>query len=52
MSSYVVQENDGLYKIDFTPDGAGDYTVQVFFNDTEVRGENEVFNPFQNNPNI
>ncbi|KAJ8309855.1 hypothetical protein KUTeg_011720 [Tegillarca granosa] len=36
--AYIHSQRVGLYKIDFTPQGAGSYTVHVFFNDNEVRG--------------
>ncbi|XP_021372145.1 filamin-A-like isoform X4 [Mizuhopecten yessoensis] len=36
--AYIHQDRVGLYSIDFTPQGAGTYKVDVYFNDTEVRG--------------
>ncbi|XP_069103438.1 filamin-B-like isoform X5 [Argopecten irradians] len=36
--SYIHQDRVGLYSIDFTPEGAGTYRVEVYFNDIEVRG--------------
>ncbi|KAK7485457.1 hypothetical protein BaRGS_00023267, partial [Batillaria attramentaria] len=36
--SHVIPEGNGEYKIDFTPQGPGQYTVNVFMNDVEVRG--------------
>lgn len=37
--AYIHSQRVGLYKIDFTPQGAGSYTVHVYFNDNEVRGK-------------
>ena len=36
--SHMYLETNGLYKVDFTPEGSGSYNVNVFFNDEEVRG--------------
>nr|KAG5688122.1 hypothetical protein BaRGS_007581 [Batillaria attramentaria] len=36
--SHIIPEGNGEYKIDFTPQGPGQYTVNVFMNDVEVRG--------------
>ncbi|XP_060073080.1 filamin-C-like [Ylistrum balloti] len=36
--AYIHQDRVGLYSIDFTPQGAGTYKVEVYFNDMEVRG--------------
>ncbi|KAK3589648.1 hypothetical protein CHS0354_015146 [Potamilus streckersoni] len=38
VSHHILKEKDGLYKIDFTPEGAGTYMVHVYYNGTEVRG--------------
>ncbi|KAL3847646.1 hypothetical protein ACJMK2_018548, partial [Sinanodonta woodiana] len=38
VSSHISEEKDGLYKINFTPEGAGMYMVHVYFNGTEVKG--------------
>ncbi|VDK34590.1 unnamed protein product [Gongylonema pulchrum] len=35
----VIQKgNSGVYCVSFTPDGAGQYKVMVFFNNSEVKG--------------
>ena len=36
--SRVYMEQNGLYKVDFTPEGSGSYSVEVYFNDEIVRG--------------
>ena len=36
--SHIYMESNGLYKVDFTPEGSGSYNVNVYFNDEEVRG--------------
>ncbi|XP_070173160.1 filamin-A-like isoform X2 [Littorina saxatilis] len=36
--SYIVRDANGEYKVDFTPQGAGQYKVNVFMNEMEVRG--------------
>lgn len=36
--AHILHEGNGEYKIDFTPKGAGQYKVNVFMNDVEVRG--------------
>lgn len=37
--SYISRDASGEYKIDFTPQGAGQYRVNVFMNGIEVRGQ-------------
>ena len=37
--SYISRDASGEYKIDFTPQGAGQYRVNVFMNNMEVRGQ-------------
>lgn len=37
--SYISRDASGEYKIDFTPQGAGQYRVNVFMNGMEVRGQ-------------
>ena len=37
--SHVYLERNGMYKVDFTPEGSGSYSVNVFYNDEEVRGK-------------
>lgn len=37
--SYIVRDANGEYKVDFTPQGAGQYKVNVFMNEMEVRGQ-------------
>ncbi|XP_061194598.1 filamin-A-like isoform X4 [Saccostrea echinata] len=36
--AYITHQRAGLYRVDFTPEGAGTYKVNVFYNDIEVRG--------------
>ncbi|KAK3094677.1 hypothetical protein FSP39_004809 [Pinctada imbricata] len=36
--AYVATQRAGLYRIDFTPEGAGTYKVHCYYNDIEVRG--------------
>ncbi|XP_056004559.1 filamin-A-like isoform X4 [Ostrea edulis] len=36
--AYITHQRAGLYRADFTPEGAGTYRVNVFYNDIEVRG--------------
>ena len=36
--SHIYMERDGVYKVDFTPEGSGSYNVNVYYNDEEVRG--------------
>lgn len=38
VQSQVYEETNGVFKINFTPEGPGTYNVNVFFNETEVRG--------------
>lgn len=37
--AYITHQRAGLYRADFTPEGAGTYRVNVFYNDIEVRGK-------------
>jgi hypothetical protein len=37
--SHIIREGSGEYKIDFTPRGPGQYKVNVYMNDMEVRGK-------------
>nr|XP_034327978.1 filamin-C isoform X4 [Crassostrea gigas] len=36
--AYITHQRAGLYRVDFTPEGAGTYKVNVFYSDIEVRG--------------
>ncbi|XP_067668834.1 filamin-B-like isoform X3 [Haliotis asinina] len=36
--SQVTTRQSGIHNIDFTPQGAGTYRVQMYFNDVEIRG--------------
>ena len=40
--SYINRDASGKYDIDFTPQGAGQYKVNVFMNEMEVRGQSLV----------
>lgn len=39
ISAQVIPEGRGLYKVTFTPDGAGIYTIKVYFAGAEVNGK-------------
>ena len=41
--AYITHQRAGLYRVDFTPEGAGTYKVNVFYSDIEVRGRNLFF---------
>ena len=40
--AYITTQRAGLYRIDFTPEGAGTYRVHCFYNDVEVRGRADI----------
>lgn len=37
--SHISEARSGEYKVDFTPQGAGQYKVSVYMNDMEVKGK-------------
>lgn len=43
--AYITHQRAGLYRVDFTPEGAGTYKVNVFYSDIEVRGRSFSFFP-------
>lgn len=43
--AYITHQKVGLYRVDFTPEGAGTYKVNVFYSDIEVRGRSFSFFP-------
>ena len=35
---HLIQESNGIYKCNFTPQGAGLYEIKGLFNDVEIKG--------------